>query len=133
MFWIKSATPEARSRIVRPIIAYQSVCRALVTLSAFPPEVIKRKADHKTIIVEIVIPIPKSQVAIASIKVGMSPDIRGLGMSITAPIAILVIITKNKKKINPFIHIFIIYLIKLFLTTNSIPGQGKYIRVDYEV
>lgn len=70
------------SRITIPIIAYHKVFRAIVTLSALPPLVIKTIAAQIIIIVEIVSPIPKSQVAIVSIKPVIESDANGLGIVI---------------------------------------------------
>ncbi len=81
-FWIRLVTPLAKSRSAIPIIAYHKVFRAVVTLSWLPPLVIKRNAAQITIITAIVKPISKSQVAIVSIKVGISFPLlpKGLGI-----------------------------------------------------
>ena len=107
---MRSATPLAKSKIVNPIIAYHKVCRAIVTLSLLPPLVIKTIAAQIITIVEIVAPIPKSQVAIVPISVGMSlpPLPNGLGTVIPCPEATLVIILR---KIIKSKKVFIVYII----------------------
>jgi len=99
-FWIRRATPLASIKTAKPIIAYHKVCRAWVTLFSLPPLVIKRKAAQRTTIVAITVPIPKSQVAMVPIRVGISlpPLPKGLGISIPAAEAPLLTIAINRKK-----------------------------------
>ncbi len=103
-------TPLAKSKIVIPIIAYHKVCRAVVTLVALPPLVIKTIAAQRIMIVEITNPISKSQVAILSINCGMvlAPEPRGLGSGVVCATTIFAIIIENRKRIKK-VFIFKLY------------------------
>ena len=116
---MRRETPSAKSRIAKPIIAYHKVCRAWVTLSLLPPEVIKRNADQRTIMVAMTVPIPRSQLAMVPMSVGISlpPVPNGLGISITAALTLLTSIPKKRKKSK---KVFIVAIITvIYLTVNN--------------